>query len=104
MYRVITEQRGATVLAVPRHGPADGYAIDVPAVRAAARNAAVVWLCSPNNPTALPEPDGAIEALLGGLAEDAAADDREAPIVVLDEAYAEFVDRSWSASGSASPT
>ena len=94
MYRVITEQRGATVTAVPRQGPEAGYAMDVPAVRAAARSAAMVWLCSPNNPTALPEPDGAIETLLGGLAEDAAADGRDAPIVVLDEAYAEFVDRS----------
>jgi histidinol-phosphate aminotransferase len=94
MYRVITEQRGAAVTAVPRHGPADGYAVDVPAVRAAARTAALVWLCSPNNPTAFPEPDGAIETLLTGLAEDAAADAREAPIVVLDEAYAEFVGRS----------
>jgi histidinol-phosphate aminotransferase len=94
MYRVITEQRGAQVVAVPRLGSEDGYAMDLPAVRAAARAAALVWLCSPNNPTALPEPDGAIEALLDGLVEDAAAGGRDAPIVVLDEAYAEFVDRS----------
>jgi len=94
MYRVITEQRGARVDAIPRLGAADGYAMDVAAVRLAARSAAVVWLCSPNNPTALPEPDGAIEALLAGLAEDAAADGRDPAIVVLDEAYAEFVDRS----------
>lgn len=94
MYRVITEQRGAQVTAVPRLGPADGYAIDLPAVRAAALEAAVVWLCSPNNPTALAEPDGAIETLLDGIAEDAATDGRDAAIVVLDEAYAEFVNRS----------
>ena len=94
MYRVITEQRGARVSAVPRLGAGDGYAMDLPAVRAAAREAAAVWLCSPNNPTALPEPDGAIETLLDGIAEDASADGRDAPIVVLDEAYAEFVDRS----------
>lgn len=94
MYRVITEQRGASVTAVPRLGAADGYAIDLPAVRAAARGAALVWLCSPNNPTALPEPDGAIEALLDVLSIDALTDGRVAPIVVLDEAYAEFVDRS----------
>ena len=56
--------------------------------------AAVVWLCSPNNPTALPEPDGAIEALLVDLAADAAAAGREPPVVVLDEAYAEFVGSS----------
>jgi histidinol-phosphate aminotransferase len=94
MYRVITEQRGAVVVAVPRLGADAGYAIDLPAVRAAARTAAVVWLCSPNNPTALPEPDGTIETLLDGLAEDAVADGRDAPVVVLDEAYAEFVNRS----------
>ncbi|HUP54089.1 MAG TPA: aminotransferase class I/II-fold pyridoxal phosphate-dependent enzyme, partial [Methylomirabilota bacterium] len=94
MYRVITEQRGAVVNAVPRLAADAGYAADAPAVRAAARKAAVVWLCSPNNPTALPEPDGAVETLLRDLATDAAADGRDAPIVVLDEAYAEFVDRS----------
>ena len=94
MYRVITEQRGAQVATVPRLGATDGYAIDIPAVRAAARTAALVWLCSPNNPTALPEPDGAIETLLDVIAVDALADGRGAPIVVLDEAYAEFVDRS----------
>jgi histidinol-phosphate aminotransferase len=94
MYRVLTEQRGATVVPVARLGDAAGWALDTDAVRAAARDAAVVWLCSPNNPTALPEPDGAIGRLLVGLAEDAAAADRPAPIVVLDEAYAEFVGTS----------
>ena len=91
MYRVLTEQRGAGVVAVPRLGADAGWALDPDAVRAAARDAQVVWLCSPNNPTALPEPDGTIEALLRGLAADAADDGRPAPIVVLDEAYAEFV-------------
>jgi histidinol-phosphate aminotransferase len=94
MYRVITEQRGASVTAVPRQGVSAGYAMDGEAVRAAAKGAAMVWLCSPNNPTALAEPDGAIEELLAALADDADADSRAAPIVVLDEAYAEFVDRS----------
>jgi histidinol-phosphate aminotransferase len=94
MYRVLTEQRGAEVVAVPRHGAAQDWALDPVAVRAAAEMAAVVWLCSPNNPTALPEPDGAIERLLEGLASDAARDGRPAPLVVLDEAYAEFVGRS----------
>jgi histidinol-phosphate aminotransferase len=94
MYRVITEQRGAQVAAVPRLGAADGYAMDVAAVRTAARTGALVWLCSPNNPTALAEPDGAIETLLDVLAVDAITDGRDVPMVVLDEAYAEFVDRS----------
>ena len=94
MYRVITEQRGARCVAVPRCGPDEAWAMDIDAVRAAARSAAVVWLCSPNNPTGLAEPDGAVEKLLAGLATDAVADGREPPTVVLDEAYAEFVDAS----------
>jgi histidinol-phosphate aminotransferase len=94
MYRVITEQRGATVSAVARLGQDAGYALDLPAVRAAAADAAVVWLCSPNNPTALPEPDGSVASLLADLAADAADAGRKAPVVVLDEAYAEFVGTS----------
>ena len=96
MYRVETEQRDATVRAVPRLGPDRGYAMDVAGVRIAARGANVVWLCSPNNPTGLPEPDGAIDSLLAGISADAAADAgaAEPPIVVLDEAYAEFTGRS----------
>jgi histidinol-phosphate aminotransferase len=94
MYRVITEQRRATVVAVARLGESDGWALDRDAVRGAARDAEVVWLCSPNNPTALAEPDGTIEALLRDLSTDAAAAGRQPPIVVLDEAYAEFVGRS----------
>jgi histidinol-phosphate aminotransferase len=90
MYHVLTEQRPAQVVAVPRQGPADGFALDVPAVRAAAADAQLVWLCSPNNPTGVPEPPGTIESLLDGLAADAGASGRPAPIVVLDEAYAEF--------------
>jgi histidinol-phosphate aminotransferase len=94
MYRVITEQRGARSVAVPRGAAERGWAMDIDAVRAAGRTAAVVWLCSPNNPTGLPEPDGAIAQLLVGLAANAATDRREPPIVVLDEAYAEFVGSS----------
>ncbi|HEY8636574.1 MAG TPA: histidinol-phosphate transaminase [Candidatus Limnocylindrales bacterium] len=93
MYRVLTEQRGASVVAVPRLGAADGWALDPAATRAAVvdHGAALLWLCSPNNPTALAEPDGAIGLLLAGLTDDAAAAGRPAPVVVLDEAYAEFV-------------
>jgi histidinol-phosphate aminotransferase len=94
MYRVVTEQRGAHATFVPRLGADAGWAIDEAGVRAAAATADVVWLCSPNNPTALAEPDGAIAALLAGIAEDAAVAGRSAATVVLDEAYAEFVDRS----------
>lgn len=92
MYHVLTEQRPARPIAVPRRSAANGYALDLPAVRESARSAAVVWLCSPNNPTGLPEPAGSIAELLAGLLAD--ADGRVAPVVVLDEAYAEFVGTS----------
>ena len=96
MYRVLTEQRRATVVAVPRLGFEAGWALDPAGMRAAVaeNDAAVVWLCSPNNPTAMAEPDGTIAALLAALAQDAATAGRQAPIVVLDEAYAEFVGSS----------
>jgi histidinol-phosphate aminotransferase len=90
MYRVHAEQRGGRVVAVPRLGKAGGWAMDVPAVRAAARESTLVWICNPNNPTGQLEPDGAIETLLEGIAADAAADGRPAPAVVVDEAYSEF--------------
>jgi len=96
MYRVLTEQRPAEVVAVPRQSAEAGFALDVARLRAAVSASApqVVWLCSPNNPTGLAEPPGAIESLLDGVAADAAADGRHAPIVVLDEAYAEFTGTS----------
>jgi histidinol-phosphate aminotransferase len=94
MYRVVTEQRGATADLVPRLGPDQGYALDLEATRAAARTADLVWLCSPNNPTGLPEPDGAIETLLDVVAVGALSAGRQPAIVVLDEAYAEFVGTS----------
>lgn len=90
MYRVVTEQRGGVVRPVPRLGPEEGFAIDEPAVRSAAADAALVWLCSPNNPTGLTEPAGVIERLLGHIESDAAAAGREPAAVVVDEAYAEF--------------
>ena len=90
MYRVDSEQRGALVRAVPRLGPEADHVMDVDAVRVAARGADIVWLCSPNNPTGMPEPEGAIAALLEGIAADS-ADGARPPVVVLDEAYAEFV-------------
>jgi histidinol-phosphate aminotransferase len=94
MYRVITEQRPARLVEVARRGPAEGHRLDPGAVRAAARTADLVWLCNPNNPTGQAEPPGAIEDLLDGLAADAARGGQLPPLVVLDEAYAEFVGAS----------
>jgi histidinol-phosphate aminotransferase len=91
MYHVLTEQRPARPVHVPRRPAGEAYGLDVPALLAAARGAAIVWLCSPNNPTGLPERDGVIAGVLRDLRAGAARDGRDAPIVVLDEAYAEFV-------------
>jgi histidinol-phosphate aminotransferase len=90
MYRVLTEGRPGRLTAVDRRPAAAGYTLDTDATRTAAVDADLVWLCSPNNPTGLAEPDGAIAALLDDLAADAAGRGREPPAVVLDEAYAEF--------------
>ena len=90
MYRVVSEQRGARVIPVPRLARDRGYALDLPAMRAAARESTLVWLCNPNNPTGRAEPAGTIEALLSEIEADAAADGRQPPAVVVDEAYAEF--------------
>jgi histidinol-phosphate aminotransferase len=101
MYGILTDQRRATVVRVPRRGRSADYALDVDAVRAAAAEPAdngalpgVIWLCSPNNPTGRVEPAGAVADLLAGLARDADAAGRPHPTVVLDEAYIEFAGSS----------
>lgn len=94
MYRIVSEQRGASVVAVPRLGANDAFRLDIPAMVAAARTADLVWLCEPNNPTGAVEPPERIAELLRLLTAYAASDGRVAPAVVVDEAYAEFVGRS----------
>ena len=94
MYRIVTEQRGATFRGVPRMSAAAGFGLDIPALVEAARGADVVWLCEPNNPTGSAEPPERIEALLVHLATDSASAGKQAPAVVIDEAYAEFAGAS----------
>ena len=94
MYRVLSEQRDARVRPVPRLGASAGWTLDPAMTRTIARGADLLWLCNPNNPTAQAEPDGIIAGLLDGLAQDAERDGRRAPLVVLDEAYAEFTGTS----------
>jgi histidinol-phosphate aminotransferase len=90
MFAVLSGQRGARVEAVPRLGPEAGFRLDVPAMRAALAEAAVVWLCSPNNPTGQGEEPAALEALLAA----GAARPDGGPAIVVDEAYIEFQPRS----------
>ena len=91
MYRVHAEQRGAT--RHPRPAPLEGGRLGDGHPRGArgrgARGDPRLGL-QPQQPDRSPEPDGAIETLLEGIAEDAAADGRPAPAVVVDEAYSEF--------------
>jgi histidinol-phosphate aminotransferase len=95
MYRIVCEQRGARVVSVPRLGPEAGFGLDIPALAEAARHADMVWLCEPNNPTGAFEPPERIGELLAALESQALRDGRDAaPVVVVDEAYAEFVGRT----------
>ena len=85
-YGVLTSQRGARLTAILRLGPNDAFALDLPAMRDALADAAVVWLCAPNNPTGAPESRAALEALF----EAAAGLPGGGPAIVADEAYIEF--------------
>ncbi|CAN5784927.1 histidinol-phosphate transaminase [soil metagenome] len=89
MYGVLTSQRAARILAVPRLGREAGYALDVGAVAGRLDEVSVVWLCAPNNPTGAPETPAAIEQVLS-----ASAELPEPPLVVVDEAYFEFDGRT----------
>lgn len=75
-----------------RTDPDDGFAVRVPAVAAAARAlpARVVFVCNPNNPTGTLLPVTALRELAGSL---------PASLVVVDEAYCQFVDDPPSTPG-----
>ena len=85
MYGVLTGQRAARIVAVPRRGPADGYALDTAAMIARLADVRLVWLCSPNNPTGVADSHADLEAILS-----AAANMPDPVTVALDEAYYEF--------------
>ena len=85
MYGVLTSQRAARIVPVPRLGAAEGFALDVPKVIGQLPNVGVVWLCTPNNPTGSIEPRHNIDAIL-----TAAAELPSPPLIVVDEAYFEY--------------
>jgi histidinol-phosphate aminotransferase len=93
MYGVLTTQRDARLVAVPRAGADEGFRIDPDAVVAALREGAqVAWLCAPNNPTGTREPEEGVLRVLDAAHEDGP----DGPVVVVDEAYIEFAPGSWA--------
>jgi histidinol-phosphate/aromatic aminotransferase/cobyric acid decarboxylase-like protein len=86
MYGVLSGQRAARILTIPRLGADRGFAVDVERIEAVLPDAAVVWICAPNNPTGAPEALATIEQ----MAASAAALGAKAPLIVVDEAYSEF--------------
>lgn len=81
MYKIGVAAAGATVIGVPHHD----YAFDLDAVRKAVTpRTRALFLTNPNNPTGLPLPREGVTALLDGLPPEV--------LIVLDEAYGEFVD------------
>jgi histidinol-phosphate aminotransferase len=77
MYPFLTRVAGSPLIDVPRRP--DDYALDLPAIRSVARDAKVVFIASPNNPTGNVISEADLDALLAtGL------------VVVIDEAYVEF--------------
>lgn len=78
LYEIATAQVGARFVTVPAHGPDFDFPLD--GVVGAARDADVVWVCTPWNPIGTALDTAAVEAIV------AATDG----IVVVDAAYAEF--------------
>lgn len=91
MYAVSARLQGADFIEVPLVDGADGFAVDIDAVRAAALAGSVrlVFLCSPSNPTGGLVPLSAVASLAVALAGSA--------VVVVDEAYVEFADADSAA-------
>ncbi|PBJ83234.1 histidinol-phosphate transaminase [Lysobacteraceae bacterium NML93-0399] len=86
MYAVSARLQGAALVEVPLVDGPEGFGVDVDAVRttALARNAKLVFLCSPSNPTGGLVPLADVAALATALNGRA--------LVVVDEAYVEFAD------------
>ncbi|MET0661092.1 MAG: histidinol-phosphate transaminase [Steroidobacteraceae bacterium] len=81
MYKVAARIQGADILEVPLVKER-GFALDESAVLRAAQDVKIVFLCTPNNPTANLLDAQAIERLCGALEHRA--------LIVVDEAYIEF--------------
>ena len=79
------EAMGYPVRAIPIDG---ALRLDLPAMEAAASGAGLVFFCNPNNPTGTTWPTRDLEAMIDRLA--ASSPDT---VILVDEAYAQFVER-----------
>ena len=80
MYRIHAEQRGGRVIAVPRLGRDDGWAMDLAGgPRGRARGRRSSGSATRTTRPAAPSPTARSSALLEGIEADAAADGRPAP-------------------------
>ena len=84
LYRISTAQVCAHLNVVDAAPPSFTFPVD--AAVSGARDADLVWLCVPNNPTGATAKSDDVDAVI------AASDG----IVVIDAAYAEFTDLDWS--------
>ncbi len=81
LYSLLTTMYGGTSIKVD---PAQGYALDLPAVaEAVGPDTRLVWLCSPNNPTGSIIEQGEADAFIGRLPDHV--------VVVFDESYCDYV-------------
>jgi len=83
MYAACAEASGGRVIAI---APEEDFRFPLDAILAAiSQNTRLVYLTDPNNPTGLPIPDGAVDAIA-----------RKIPhgLVLVDEAYADFSGRT----------
>jgi len=83
-YKVAARIQGASVTEVPLQD--EGFRLDTPRVVAAGKQAKIVFLCSPNNPTGNLLDESDLLATCRALAGNA--------LVCVDEAYLEFSGRS----------
>lgn len=90
VYPIITKATGAAIVMVDE----DDYTADVDALLAAVTPATkIVWLANPNNPTGTYLPDSEVRRLHAGLRPDI--------LLVIDNAYAEYVTAEDFAVGAA---
>ncbi len=86
LHAQIARTTATAVVAGRRSGD---FSLDAPMVErlVGAERPDLLFLCSPNNPTGMPDPDGLVEAALEALAPHGG-------LLVVDEAYGQFTGRS----------